>query len=83
MLKVSRYGVFSGPYFPVFGMTTEKYGPEKNCLFGHFSLRAKAVQKGENCLYYVKVLLSLSAILLFYALALPLQKRRALLFQLN
>ena len=33
--KVSKYGVFSGPYFPVFGLNTEtyskwgKYGPEK------------------------------------------------------
>ena len=23
--KVSKYGVFSGPYFPVFGMNTETY----------------------------------------------------------
>ena len=27
--KVSKYGVFSSPYFPVFGLNTEKYGPEK------------------------------------------------------
>ena len=27
--KVSKYGVFSGPYFPVFGMNTGKYGPDK------------------------------------------------------
>ena len=27
--KVSKYGVFSGPYFPVFGLNTRKYGPEK------------------------------------------------------
>ena len=27
--KVSKYGVFSGPYFPVFGLNTGKYGPEK------------------------------------------------------
>ena len=26
--KVSKYGVISGPYFPVFGMNTEKYAPE-------------------------------------------------------
>ena len=25
-VKVSEYGVFSGPYFPVFGLTTEIYG---------------------------------------------------------
>ena len=35
-LKVSKYGVFSGPYFPAFGLSlsvfspnTGKYGPEK------------------------------------------------------
>ena len=27
--KVSKYRVFPGPYFPVFGLNTEKYGPEK------------------------------------------------------
>ena len=27
--KVSKYGTFSGPYFPVFGPNTGKYGPEK------------------------------------------------------
>ena len=26
--KVSTYGVISGPYFPVFGLNTGKYGPE-------------------------------------------------------
>ena len=27
--KVSKYGVISGPYFPIFGLNTGKYGPEK------------------------------------------------------
>ena len=27
--KVSKYGVFSSPYFPVFGLNAGKYGPEK------------------------------------------------------
>ena len=27
--KFPKYGVFSGPYFPVFGLNTGKYGPEK------------------------------------------------------
>ena len=27
-LKVFKYGVFSGPYFPVFSSNTGKYGPE-------------------------------------------------------
>ena len=26
--KLSKYGVTSGPYFPVFGLNTGKYGPE-------------------------------------------------------
>ena len=25
---MSKYGVISGPYFPEFGVNTEKYGPE-------------------------------------------------------
>ena len=25
---MSKYGVISGPCFPVFGLNTEKYGPE-------------------------------------------------------
>ena len=28
-VKVPKCGVFSGPYFPVLGLTTGKYGPEK------------------------------------------------------
>ena len=48
--KVSKYGVFSGPYFPAFGLNTERYGvslriqsecgkirTRKNYVFGHFS----------------------------------------------
>ena len=48
--NVSKYGVFSGPYFPAFGLNTEryevslriqsKYGEiwtRKNSVFGHFS----------------------------------------------
>ena len=27
--KFSKYGIFSAPYFPVFGLNTEKYGPGK------------------------------------------------------
>ena len=47
--KVSRYGVISDPYLPVFGLNTEIYGinlriqseykkmwPRKNSVFGHF-----------------------------------------------
>ena len=47
---MSKYGVFSGPCFPVFGLNTEVYGvnlriqseyrkirTRKNSVFGHFS----------------------------------------------
>ena len=27
---MSKYGAFSGPYFPAFGWNTGEYGPEKN-----------------------------------------------------
>ena len=48
--KVSKYGVFSGPYFPAFGLNTERYEvslriqsecgkirTRKYSVFGHFS----------------------------------------------
>ena len=48
--KVSKYGVFSGPYFPALGLNTESYGvplriqsesaemrTKKNSVFRHFS----------------------------------------------
>ena len=48
--KVSKYGVISGPYFPVFGLNTDIYGvslriqseymkihTKNNSVFGHFS----------------------------------------------
>ena len=39
---MSKYGVFSGPYFPVFGLYTERFEcgkirTRKNSVFGHFS----------------------------------------------
>ena len=48
--KVPKYGLFSGPYFPTFGLNTERYEESlrfqsecgkirtrKNSVFGHFS----------------------------------------------
>ena len=48
--KVSKYGVFSGPYFPAFGLNTERYGispysvrmrentdQKKRRIFGHLT----------------------------------------------
>ena len=34
--KVSKYGVFSGPYFPAFSPNTGKYGPEKTSYLDTF-----------------------------------------------
>ena len=34
--KVSKNRVFSGPYFPVFGLNTGKHGPEKTPYFDTF-----------------------------------------------
>ena len=31
-----KHGVFSGPYFPVFGLNIGKYGPEKFPYFDTF-----------------------------------------------
>ena len=33
---MSKYGVFSSPYFPVFGLNTGKYGPEKTPYLDNF-----------------------------------------------
>ena len=35
--KAPNTEFFSGLYFPVFGLSTGKYRPEKNSVFGHFS----------------------------------------------
>ena len=35
--KVSKYGVISGPYFPVFRLNTGKYGPEVTSYLGTFN----------------------------------------------
>ena len=63
--KVPKYGVFSGPYFPVFGLNTEIYlrvqseykkiRTRKNSVFGHFSRsetsETLAIKKGMIKLY--------------------------------
>ena len=38
--KLSKYGVFSGPYFTVFSPNTGKYGPEKTPYLDTFSCSA-------------------------------------------
>ena len=34
--KMFKYGYFSGPHFPVLGLNTGKYGPEKTPCLGTF-----------------------------------------------
>ena len=36
LCEVSKYGVFSGPYFPVFSPNTRKYEPEKTLYLDTF-----------------------------------------------
>ena len=50
MWKMSKYGAISGPYFPVFGLNTGKYGPDVTpyldtfhaVIANHYYLIAKA-----------------------------------------
>ena len=55
-MKSAKYGAFSGPHFPVFGLNTDIYfvnlriqskyrkiRTRKNSVFGHFSLRASDI----------------------------------------
>ena len=59
--KVSKHGVISGPYFPVFGLNTEIYGVNSlsqseyrnmrtriNSVFGHFSRSEVSATKFLN-----------------------------------
>ena len=43
-----KYGVFSGPYFPIFGLNPGKYGPEKTSYLDIFW----ALHCGENVLFF-------------------------------
>ena len=40
--EVSKYGVVSGPYFPVFGLSTGKYRPEIWTLFTQYVCSSKS-----------------------------------------
>ena len=44
---MSKYGVISSPYFPVFGLTARKYGPEITQYLDTFHVvgSSKAVQE--------------------------------------
>ena len=43
--KCPKYGIISGPYFPVFSPNT-KIRTSNNSVFGHFSRRVKDVRMG-------------------------------------
>ena len=47
---MSQYGVFSGPYFPVFGLNTGKYEPEKapNLDLFHIVANVPSSASSEN-----------------------------------
>ena len=46
--NVSKYGVFPGPYFPVFSPNTWKYGPEKTSYLDTFHAVSSLLLKGSN-----------------------------------
>ena len=71
--KVSKYGVFSGPCFPAFGLNTERCSvffriqskcgkilTRKNSLFGHFSCEAVICSRTspDDCFCLVSLLLT-------------------------
>ena len=42
---MSKYGVFPGPYFPIFGLNTGKYGPEKTPYLDTFHATSTYITK--------------------------------------
>ena len=59
--KVSKYGVFSRPYIPVFGLNTERYAvslgiqcecgkirTRENSVLGHFSRSVRVEKYNKN-----------------------------------
>ena len=44
-ITLSRYGVFSGPYFPTFSPNTRKYGLERNPYLDTFHVVLKMRRK--------------------------------------
>ena len=43
-----KHCVFSGPYFPVFGLNTGKYEPEKTSYLDNFHTVDKARKYSQN-----------------------------------
>ena len=48
MWKASKYGVISGPYFPVFGLYTGKYGPDITSYLDTFHAVIESSFKDPN-----------------------------------
>ena len=60
-VKVSKYGVFSGPYFPVFSPNTGKCGPEKYPYLDAFhAMRASLLRSSfyRNSIWSIKLLIN-------------------------
>ena len=56
--KVSKYGFFSGPHFPVFGLNTGKYRPEKTLyldIFQAVQLKSGGLKNKHNILLYMSL----------------------------
>ena len=64
MWKVSKHGVLAGPYFPVFGLNTGKYGPEKTPYLDTFyavsAFLTVTIEKTESFTNKLKVVLRFS-----------------------
>ena len=73
--KVSKYGVFSGPYFPLFGLNTEIYGvnlriqteyrkirTRKVSVFGNFSRSVKFAKPAtfQKCKSKLQILIQVN-----------------------
>ena len=51
---MSKYGVISDPYFPVFGLNTEKYGPEITpYLVAYYAVSAFFYSSLNNPFYFL------------------------------
>ena len=77
MCKVSKYEVFSGLYYPTFGLNTELYKvnlriqfefrkirTRKNSVFGHFLRNDREPEKCEIISYFILISCPLAHLLL-------------------
>ena len=62
--KVSKYGVFPGPFFPIFELNT-KHGPEKTTYLDSFH----AVNNKRNKIYWNKIY---TAVTQYYKIAIKI-----------